>query len=237
MTYPADLGETYVTPNTTDKLNNPSHTARHQAEATEIQALKEKVGIDSSADSDSVDYKLTLKEVTANKDTTTTLGSSDTKYPSQKAVKTYIDQAIADAKLAMYPVGAIYVSVSSTNPGTFIGGTWSAFGAGRTMVGLDSGDADFDTVEETGGAKTHTLTEPELPYISGSWVMHGQESGTMFYIKSGYATGTYFSGQYKTLAPTGGAYSYTNPGFAFGDGVAHNNLQPYVVTYMFKRTA
>jgi len=58
MTYPVDLGETYVTPNTTDKLNNPSHTARHQAEATEIQALKEKVGIDSSAVATSHDYKL-----------------------------------------------------------------------------------------------------------------------------------------------------------------------------------
>ncbi len=47
-----------------------------------------------------------------------------------------------------------------------IGGTtWVAFGAGKVLVGLDSGDSDFDTAEETGGAKTdsHTLTISEIP--------------------------------------------------------------------------
>ncbi|HEY6019779.1 MAG TPA: hypothetical protein VIY48_07710, partial [Candidatus Paceibacterota bacterium] len=34
-------------------------------------------------------------ENVANKDTTTTLGTSDTKYPSQKAVKTYVDTEIS----------------------------------------------------------------------------------------------------------------------------------------------
>lgn len=63
-----------------------------------------------------------------------------------------------------WPVGAIYLSVSPTNPGTTFGfGTWEAFGAGRMPVGHDGGDADFDTAEETGGAKTTTLTTAELP--------------------------------------------------------------------------
>ena len=54
-----------------------------------------------------------------------------------------------------FPVGSVYIGVVSTNPGTLLGyGTWSAIGAGRVLVGLDSGDTDFDTVEETGGAKT-----------------------------------------------------------------------------------
>lgn len=54
-----------------------------------------------------------------------------------------------------FPVGSIYLAVVSTNPGTLLGyGTWSAIGAGRVLVGLDSGDTAFDTVEETGGAKT-----------------------------------------------------------------------------------
>jgi hypothetical protein len=59
----------------------------------------------------------------------------------------------------LYPVGSVYINASvSTNPGTLLGfGTWAAFGAGRVLVGLDAGDVDFDTVEETGGAKTHTL--------------------------------------------------------------------------------
>src|SRR3990172_4022657 len=54
-----------------------------------------------------------------------------------------------------WPIGSVFISVVSTNPATLLGfGTWSAFGAGRVLIGLDSGDTDFDTVEETGGAKT-----------------------------------------------------------------------------------
>ena len=54
-----------------------------------------------------------------------------------------------------FPIGAIFISVDSTNPATSLGyGTWTAFGAGRVLVSLNSGDIDFDTVEETGGTKT-----------------------------------------------------------------------------------
>lgn len=54
-----------------------------------------------------------------------------------------------------FPVGAVFIAVVSTNPATLLGyGTWAAFGAGRVLVGLNSGDTDFDTVEEVGGAKT-----------------------------------------------------------------------------------
>lgn len=59
---------------------------------------------------------------------------------------------------AIYPVGAIYTSVDNTNPGTLFGGTWEAFGAGKTLIGVDSGDTDFDTVEESGGTKTKAIS-------------------------------------------------------------------------------
>jgi len=56
-----------------------------------------------------------------------------------------------------FPVGSVFLAVVATSPATLLGyGTWSAFGAGRMLVGLDSGDAAFDTVEEVGGAATHT---------------------------------------------------------------------------------
>lgn len=63
-----------------------------------------------------------------------------------------------------FPVGSVFISVVSTNPSTLLGyGTWQAFGAGRILIGLDSGDNDFNTDEETGGAKVHTLSIAELP--------------------------------------------------------------------------
>lgn len=58
-----------------------------------------------------------------------------------------------------FPVGAVYINVTGVNPATELGyGTWSAFGAGRVMVGYDAGDTDFDTAEETGGAKTKAIS-------------------------------------------------------------------------------
>src|SRR5690349_11757012 len=67
-----------------------------------------------------------------------------------------------------WPVGSIYFSVKSENPGTYLGdggygGTWTPWGAGRVPVGVLTGDPAFATVELTGGAKTHTLTAAEMP--------------------------------------------------------------------------
>jgi hypothetical protein len=56
---------------------------------------------------------------------------------------------------AAWPVGSVFIGVVSTSPATLLGcGTWAAIGAGRVLVGLDSGDTDFDVEEETGGSKT-----------------------------------------------------------------------------------
>ena len=76
--------------------------------------------------------------------------------------------------LSAYPVGSIYISTVSTNPGTIFGGTWQAYGTGKTLVGVDTSDTDFSTVQKTGGSKTvsytpagtvgnHTLTINEIP--------------------------------------------------------------------------
>lgn len=64
-----------------------------------------------------------------------------------------------DLILMVYPVGSILITTYATNPGAIFGvGTWVAFGTGRTLVGIDAGDVDFDTVEETGGAKTAAIS-------------------------------------------------------------------------------
>lgn len=71
----------------------------------------------------------------------------------------YLNNARGDARYMQlaskpFPVGAIYTSVTGVNPATELGyGTWTAFGTGRVLVGVDTSDVDFDTVMETGGSK------------------------------------------------------------------------------------
>jgi len=159
--------------------------------------------------------------LTGTPTSTTAATSTDT---TQIATTAFVQQEInaipAVDLSSLYPVGSIYMNASSgTNPGTLIGfGTWVAFGAGRVPVGIDSGDTDFDTAEETGGAKTHTLTVNEMPAHTHSVPNSGSQNNSF---DSGTTVGNDVTG---TSGSTGG-------------GQAHNNLQPYIVVYMWKRTA
>lgn len=63
----------------------------------------------------------------------------------------------------VYPVGSIYTSVNNTNPGSFLGGTWASFGAGRTLIGVNSSDNDFSAAQKTGGTKQVTLSTDQMP--------------------------------------------------------------------------
>ncbi len=142
------------------------------------------------------------------------------------AIQTQIDAKTT--LTAVYPVGSIYINASnSTNPGTLLGfGTWAAFGAGKVPVGIDSSDTDFDTAEETGGAKTVALTTSQLP--SHTHDISFSESGP----GGGNISTSFFAGISNN---TSGAQTKTSD--ATGSGSAHNNVQPYIVVYMWKRTA
>ena len=127
-----------------------------------------------------------------------------------------------------YPVGSIYMNCSNaTNPGTLLGfGTWTAFGEGRVLIGIDSSDTDFDTAEETGGSKTHTLTEAQLP-------SHRHQVGSN---DSGTGTGG-AAGNMELVRDAGtGNGPAVNSSFT-GSGDAHTIVQPYIIVYMWKRTA
>ncbi len=125
---------------------------------------------------------------------------------------------------AVYPVGSIYINAaSSTNPATLLGfGTWAAFGAGRVIVGLDSGDSDFDTAQETGGAKTVTLTTSQIQaHTHTATLMGNGEDEQQDLPAAGDNTNP---SRTMTTSSTGG-------------GAAHSNVQPYIVAYMWRRTA
>lgn len=135
-----------------------------------------------------------------------------------------------------FPVGGIYISIASTDPSSIWSGTtWEQFAKGRTLVGLDTSDSNFTTIGQTGGEKTHTLTPTEIP-AHGHGMAHthsytGPNTGS-------WKVGTGKAHTWCTSAggKTSGAASKTTTDNAGGGG-SHNNLQPYIVVYMWKRVS
>ena len=148
------------------------------------------------------------------------------------------------------------MSANNVSPQTFLGGTWVSWGAGRVPVGIDSSDTDFATAEKTGGEKTHKLTINEMPshnhqgtytadksYNSGNTGSatigyEGTRTSSVNYTTSGSISETeiYTSGAQRVVpyVETVTAEYGVPPQ---GGGAAHNNLQPYITCYMWKRTA
>jgi hypothetical protein len=160
---------------------------------------------------------------------TATAGSSTT----QIATTAFVTAALA----AVYPVGSVYINAtSSTNPATLLGfGTWAAFGAGRVMVGLDAGDALFDTAEETGGSKdavvvshTHTATVTDPGHLHSISPTASGESQA----GSGW-NGPGFGSSNTSTVSTGVSVSNSTTGVSGTNA----NVQPFIVVRMWKRTA
>lgn len=110
----------------------------------------------------------------------------------------------------IYPVGAIYMSVSPTSPASLFGGTWTQWGSGRVPIGVDANDSDFNTVEKTNGTKINRIG----------------------FITAGNGYGLAQGGGYggKTLLNEhqgDGGYIYKE----------FSILQPYITCYMWKRVS
>lgn len=210
--------------NLTLAANN--HAGRHNKVHDEIAAVAAKVGIDSSADTGSIDYKV----ATHTSNTSNPHSVTKSQVGLSNADNTSDATKLAATLLAVYPVGSIYISVNSTNPGTLFGGTWVAFATGRTLVGIDTGQTEFDTVEETGGAKTHTLTATEMP--SHTHELYANVGN----VASGATNLDDWPGSDGPISATQVRVG-NQPTTTAGGGQPHNNLQPYIVAYMWKRTA
>lgn len=194
-----------------------------------------------------------LKITELNPDTDPSLDDVTLIVNDPTGIATTRKTTVSNLLKLVFPVGVIYTSVVSTSPATLFGfGTWSSFGAGRVLVSLDSGQTEFDTVEETGGAKTHTLTEAEMPVHTHIQDSHNHIQDAHSHLTQRYPTATGSSSGFTidtsmsgTLAdntlPTKVATATNQVATAVnqntGSGNAHNNLQPYIVVYMWKRTA
>ena len=164
----------------------------------------------------------TLGGVKLSDSTSSTSSTSGGIAATPAAVKA----AIAEAKLAAWPIGSIYMSVNSTSPANLFGGTWERISDTFLFAASSSYPAG-----STGGEFTHKLTQSELPNYSlsvanGSNVIRSKTgSSADAYVQtqsSGWGIPNWES---KTVTVASG-----------GSGAAHNNMPPYLSVWMWKRT-
>ena len=136
----------------------------------------------------------------------------------------------------VYPVGSIYEWSSSGISGApdlstsakmaeHFGGTWQEFGKGQVLVGLDAGQTEFATVGKTGGEINHTLTIAEMP----------QHSHEMKWSNEGAVGSGHGCLIRDNLSGESWPYGYWTG--QDGGGQAHNNLQPYITVFRYRRVA
>ena len=139
----------------------------------------------------------------------------------------------------IYPIGSIYLSVNSTNPKNLFGGTWIQWGSGRVPVCVNTSNSKFNSVEKTGGAETHTLTTSQMPSHSGhipnasyAW----GDAGEATYVLDRNSGAVFQHATNRPYVLRAGNEMCLRSNNEGGNG-AHNNLQPYITCYMWKRTA
>lgn len=162
------------------------------------------------------------------------------------------DGALIAIGKKLYPIGSIKITTENTNPSTYLGGTWIAWGAGRVPVGVDASDADFATVEKTGGEKNTTLSLNNLPEHEHTLGVNKPDAGRRLittWISN--LNATTFSGWEYSATPSESSTILTR---SYGSTTYESaktgkagwspevispvaNLQPYITCYMWKRTA
>lgn len=117
-----------------------------------------------------------------------------------------------------YPVGSIYLSVNDTNPSKWFGGIWEQIAKGRTLVGVDTNDTDFNTVKKTGGSK---YLQEHTHQLDGYFLAGGRTGG------------------WEVVGQNGGFWASDNGTSSTKKAGAGNsgNLQPYFTCYIWCRTA
>ena len=128
----------------------------------------------------------------------------------------------------IYPIGAVVASSNKDfDPNKLYSHqTWERYAKGRTLVGVDENDTDFSTADKTGGEKMHALTEKEMPRHRHSII--GYSSSGNDYSHSDAS----LSFSYNTTLKGWSGYTVSA-----GEGTAHNNMQPYVTVYYWRRKA
>lgn len=142
----------------------------------------------------------------------------------------------------LFPIGAIYTATVATNPGTLLGfGTWTAFSAGRVMIGNGGGfsaGATGGSADAVVVSHTHTFSAT----TGNTDLSHTHQYGSASNWGSGAANAfdARNSGSFTTGTPNvslNHSHSVSGTTDAAGSSGTNANLQPYIVVYMWQRTA
>lgn len=126
------------------------------------------------------------------------------------------------------PVGKTEIFYDNEDHSDYLGFTWERTSVGRSPVGIDPTQTEFNTIGKTGGAKTHTLVNNEIPSHNHSGLYWNNSRISFNAGSSGYKFNWNSGGNSdEKLFTTGN----------IGGGQAHNNLQPYEVFAIWKRVA
>ena len=154
---------------------------------------------------------------------------------------TLLDKLTDIVTQGVYPVDSILITMDSRNPGTYIPNTtWVAFATGKTLIGVNIGDADFDEAGNTGGSKAAKLVTHTHTMKSGG--EHAHRGYRTEFQESGSGTKHYSAAGTTEWNSTKKAGAHTHTINApTGDNVVaadnKSNLPPYITVYMWRRTA
>lgn len=143
---------------------------------------------------------------------------------------------LSDLINLIYPIGSVYISTNNVSPATFLGGTWQAFAEGRTLIGVGNSDQLF-SAGQNGGSSNVTLSINQIPSHS-----HGLRDSAGRTILEEPGQGLPPDVPFRTLiVPTTNYDAFGTPPQlstnTAGLSQSHSNLPPYIVTYMWERTA
>lgn len=164
---------------------------------------------------------------------------------NQKDTLTILGDIVAPMFLnKIFPVGAVYITYDKKNPETFLGGTWEQFGQGRTLVGEGTGNDGSTsmsfTSSGTGGEYKHQLSYFEMPgHVHNEYAMVEGYTGWDTFTPLPYSMLFRFGGgDYRENVSQCHAARVPLNTFTSTEGgsQSHNNVQPYIVTYFWRRT-
>lgn len=213
------------TPQTDSTLSNSTNAIQNAAVNTEFDKVAYKGNPTLIS---GTDYSTTLKDRNGNNllpvaSSTIANGVKTSMVENGAITAPKLDNATIKAYILdmVYPVGTIYMSTTlstAAQVSEVLGGTWVAWGAGRVPVGVDSSDADFDTVEKTGGDKDLQKHSHGLPVGNIAYYV-GDSSGQVNF--TGGNSCQFWSQNVATNESGNGS---------------SGNLQPYITCYFWKRT-